>query len=158
MPGMPDCCEKDNRRFIHLLEAALPFLSPDWHRLADSLLITLQFTELIGSLKGNGLSRMFQCFRSNPCEDMSGLMCAIRPFCLESELQILNMLQQFQQMQKMYDMWSVFSSMMPEGSNPFSDFSGGASAGGFPGMDALAAMLTPEQREQMELLKGMFAG
>lgn len=167
MPGMPDCdcaSQRKQNRLSKMLQAAMPFLSPDWHTLADTLLLTLDFTEAFRCFREYGPAYYIKNLRGcSPVMDFDGLLCAVTPFCLENELQMLRMFQQFQQMKKMYEMWNLFSSMMPQDDSfPFGTSStekNSSSEGSSffsAGVDnPLASLLTPEQRSTFELLRSM---
>lgn len=102
-------------RLIHLLQAAQPFLTPSWNRLADMCIRLLNISELLLNPHASDVSRLLRDVRGcTPSNDMSALLCAIRPFCSDEELQMLQMYEQFQQMQKMMDMWKMFSDLMPD--------------------------------------------
>ena len=115
-------------RLLHLLRAAQPFLTPNWCRLADMCISLLSISELFfhpHKLDVIGLLRNVR--GCTPSDDMNSLLCAIRPFCSEEELQMLQMYEQFQQMQKALDMWKLFSDLMPgaqESSSTFEQLSG----------------------------------
>ena len=105
-------------RLIHLLQAAQPFLTPSWNRLADMCIRLLNISELLFHPRASDFSHLLRDVRGcTPSNDMSALLCAIRPFCSDEELQMLQMYEQFQQMQKMMDMWKMFSDLMPDAGN-----------------------------------------
>ena len=103
---------------LHLLQAAQPFLTPCWCRLADTCIRLLNISELFSVSHTMDFSRLLRDVRGcSPSNDMSALLCAIRPFCSDEELRMLQMYEQFQQMQKMMDMWKMFSDLMPDAGN-----------------------------------------
>lgn len=102
-------------RLLHLLQAAQPFLTPSWSRLADLCIRFLNISDLFANPHKTNFSRLLHDVRGcTPSNDMNALLCAIRPFCSEEELQMLQMYEQFRQMQKMMDMWKMFSDLMPD--------------------------------------------
>lgn len=102
-------------RLLHLLQAAQPFLTPSWSRLADMCIRLLNISELLFNPRKTDISRLLSDIRGcTPSNDMNALLCAIRPFCSDGELQMLQMYEQFQQMQKAMDMWKMFSDLMPD--------------------------------------------
>ncbi len=104
-------------RLLHLLQAAQPFLTPSWNRLADMCIRLLSISELFFSPRKTDFTRLLQDIRGcTPSDDMNALLCAIRPFCSEEELQMLQMYEQFKQMQKAMEMWKMFSDLMPDAS------------------------------------------
>ncbi len=120
-------------RLLHLLQAAQPFLTPSWNRLAEMCIRLLNISELLFNPRRTDISRLLHDVRGcTPSNDMNALLCAIRPFCSEEELQMLQMYEQFQQMQKAMEMWQMFSDLMPDANaasgttspfdNLFSDF------------------------------------
>lgn len=105
-------------RLLHLLQAAQPFLTPCWCRLADMCIRLLNISELFVTPRRMNLTGLIRDIRGcTPSDDMSALLCAIRPFCSDEELRMLQMYEQFQQMQKMMDMWKIFSDLMPDSNN-----------------------------------------
>ena len=118
-------------RLIHLLQAAQPFLTPSWNRLADMCIRLLNISELLFHPHASDFSRLLRDVRGcTPSNDMSALLCAIQPFCSDEELQMLQMYEQFRQMQKMMDMWKMFSDLMPDAgtasgaASPFDNLAG----------------------------------
>lgn len=102
-------------RLLHLLQAAQPFLTPSWSRLADLCIRFLSISELFFTPRNHDLSHLLHDIRGcTPSNDMNALLCAIRPFCSEEELRMLQMYEQFQEMQKMMDLWKMFSDLMPD--------------------------------------------
>ena len=102
-------------RLLHLLQAAQPFLTPSWCKLADLCIRFLSITELVSNPQSHNFQRLFRDARNcSPSENMDALLCAIRPFCLEEELKLLQMFEQFQQMQKAMDLWKMFSDLAPD--------------------------------------------
>ena len=118
-------------RLLHLLQAAQPFLTPSWSRLADLCIRFLSISDLFSSPRKTDIPQLLRDIRScSPSNDINALLCAIRPFCSEEELQMLQMYEQFQQMQKAMDLWKMFSELIPDPTDPagngfghmFSDF------------------------------------
>ena len=102
-------------RLLHLLQAAQPFLTPSWSRLADMCIRLLSISELFFNPHKTDFTRLLHDIRGcTPSDDINSLLCAIRPFCSEEELQMLQMYEQFKQMQKAMDMWKMFSDLMPD--------------------------------------------
>ena len=102
-------------RLLHLLQAAQPFLTPSWCKLADLCIRFLSITELVSNPQHHNFQRLFLDARNcSPTENMDALLSAIRPFCLEEELKLLQMFEQFQQMQKAMDLWKMFSDLAPD--------------------------------------------
>lgn len=150
-------------RLLHLLQAAQPFLTPSWSRLVDLCIRLLYLSDLFSNPEKTDVTHLLHDIRGcTPSNDMDALLCAIRPFCLERELQMLQMYEQFQQMQKAMEMWKIFSDIMPDMtdttgtdfSNLFSGFmniqspvseSETASGASAPDSASLLAFLTPEQ-------------
>ena len=101
-------------RLLHLLQAAQPFLTPSWSRLADMCIRLLSISELFSGSRKTDFTRLLHDVRGcTPSNDMNALLCAIRPFCSEEELQMLQMYEQFKQMQQAMDMYKMFSDLMP---------------------------------------------
>ena len=130
-------------RLIHLLQAAQPFLTPSWNRLADMCIRLLNISELLFHPHASDFSRLLRDVRGcTPSNDMSALLCAIRPFCSDEELQMLQMYEQFRQMQKMMDMWKMFSDLMPDAgtasgaASPFDNLAGLFGVTAHPSEDA----------------------
>lgn len=121
-------------RLLHLLQAAQPFLTPSWSRLADMCIRLLSISELFsGSHKTDFPRLLHDICGCTPSNDMNALLCAIRPFCSEEELQMLQMYEQFKQMQQAMDMWKMFSDLMPDAGNGFDNiFSGFMNSGATP--------------------------
>ncbi len=118
-------------RLLHLLQAAQPFLTPSWNRLADMCIRLLNISELLFNPRRTDISRLLHDVRGcTPSNDMNALLCAIRPFCSEEELQMLQMYEQFQQMKKAMEMWQMFSDLMPDAdaasgaTSPFDNLAG----------------------------------
>ena len=121
-------------RLLHLLQAAQPFLTPNWSRLADLCIRFLSICDLFLTPREHSISHLLHDIRGcAPSNNMNALLCAIRPFCSEDELRMLQMYEQFQQMQKMMDMWKIFSDLMPntecgdgtsDAASPFSNLAG----------------------------------
>jgi len=112
-------------RLLHLLQAAQPFLTPSWSRLADLCIRLLSISELFSGSRNTDFTQLLHDIRGcTPSNDMNALICAIRPFCSEEELQMLQMYEQFKQMQQAMDMWKMFSDLMPDSGadNMFSAF------------------------------------
>ena len=102
-------------RLLHLLQAAQPFLTPSWSRLADMCIRLLSISELFSGSRKIDFTRLLHDVRGcTPSNDMNALLCAIRPFCSEEELQVLQMYEQFKQMQQAMDMYKMFSDLMPD--------------------------------------------
>ncbi len=102
-------------RLLHLLQAAQPFLTPSWSRLADMCIRLLSISELFSGSRKTDFTRLLHDVRGcTPSNDMNALLCAIRPFCSEEELQMLQMYEQFKQMQQAMDLWKMFSDLMPD--------------------------------------------
>lgn len=102
-------------RLLRLLQAALPFLTPSWHRLADRCIRFLSISEFISECNKSNVSELLHDIRGcAPANDINALLGAIRPFCLEEELSMLRMYEQFQQLQKTMELWKMFSDLMPE--------------------------------------------
>ena len=102
-------------RLLHLLQAAQPFLTPSWSRLADMCIRLLSISDLFSHPCKTDFHRLLHDIRGcTPSNDMNALLCAIRPFCSEEELQMLQMYEQFKQMQQAMDMWKMFSDLMPD--------------------------------------------
>lgn len=148
-------------RLLHLLHAAQPFLTPSWCRLTDLCICFLNVVELVSNPQNHNVHRLLQDVRAcSPTDNMDGLLCAIRPFCLEEELKYLQMFEQFQQMQKAMDLWQMFSDLapdfmantenVPDGSQPEQDtpsptpFASSHTQTG--GTETFLAFLSPEQR------------
>ena len=139
-------------RLLHLLQAAQPFLTPNWCRLADMCIRLLNISELFRGPRKPDFAGLLRDVRGcTPSDDMNSLLCAIRPFCSEEELRMLQMYEQFQQMQQMMDMWKMFSDLMPatdKTSGPFSPFdalSGLFGAGSDPKFaDLFSAFMQPK--------------
>ena len=141
-------------RLLHLLQAAQPFLTPSWNRLADMCIRLLSICELFSNPPKTDFTRLLDDIRGcTPSNDMNALLCAIRPFCSEEELQMLQMYEQFQQMQKAMELWKMFSDIVPDESStasPFDNLSGLFNASAFgnnsvPESNPLLAFLSPEQ-------------
>lgn len=113
-------------RLLHLLQAAQPFLTPNWNRLADMCIRLLSISELFSGSHRTDFTRILHDIRGcTPSNDMNALLCAIRPFCSDEELQMLQMYEQFKQMQQAMDMYKMFSDLMPGAGNGFDNiFSG----------------------------------
>ena len=101
--------------FLHLLQAARPFLTPSWCSLADLCIRLLTIFEFVSNPHCRNFQRLLSDARSNaPTDNMDALLGAIRPFCLDEELKLLQMFEQFQQMQKAMDLWKMFSDIAPD--------------------------------------------
>jgi len=110
-------------RLLHLLQAAQPFLTPSWSRLADLCIRILSISDLFSNPHKTDFARLLHDVRGcTPSNDMNALLCAIRPFCSEEELQMLQIYEQFKQMQKAMDLWKMFSDLMPDATGTNSPF------------------------------------
>lgn len=102
-------------RLLYLLQAAQPFLTPSWKRLAEHCIRLLSLSDLFFNPHRTDFSRLLRDIRGcTPSDDMNALFRAIRPFCTEEELQMLQMYEQFRQMQRAMEMWQMFSDLMPD--------------------------------------------
>ena len=102
-------------RLLHLLQAARPFLTPSWCNLADLCIRFLTILEFAANPHRYNLHHLLSDARNcTPTDNMDALLCAIRPFCLEEELKLLQMFEQFQQMQQAMDLWKMFSDFAPD--------------------------------------------
>lgn len=131
-------------RLLQLLQAALPFLTPGWKRLADLCIRFLYLSDFLSNPGRTDISRLLYDIRGcTLSDDMNALICAIRPFCLENELQMLQMYEQFMQMQSAMEMWKMFSDLMPESGTVQTAPDGECDTAGNP----LLSFLSPEQLE-----------
>lgn len=151
-------------RLLHLLQAAQPFLTPSWNRLADMCIRLLNISELLFNPRKTDLSRLLHDVRGcTPANDMNALLCAIRPFCSDEELQIIQMYEQFQQMQKAMEMWKMFSNLMPdatESASPFDNLSslfGASNGNNFDNMFSAFMNAKPVAQEANDTSKAEYA-
>ena len=132
-------------RLLHLLQAAQPFLTPSWSRLADMCIRLLSISELFSGSHKTDFTRLLHDVRGcTPSNDMNALLCAIRPFCSEEELQMLQMYEQFKQMQQAMDMYKMFSDLMP---SPSESSTPEPVTGAEGTANPLLSFLSPEQLE-----------